>query len=151
MLIISHRGNLDGPNPVTENNPHQVMKAIYQGFDVEVDLWWKDNGLFLGHDEPKYKIDYWFLVNKHLWIHCKNIEAVTYLSSDDYLHLFYHEGKVAYTSKAFLITAPGEMTGFKSVACLPESVPDWNIKDAYAICTDYPLRYHDDICSNTIL
>jgi len=141
VLIISHRGNLNGPNPALENNPHQVMRAIYEGYDVEVDLWWESDGLYLGHDEPKYKIDYWFLVNKHLWIHCKNVEAVTCLSVDEQLHLFYHEGAVAYTSKGFLITEPGMLISYKSVACMPELKEGWDISYAYGVCTDYPLKY----------
>ena len=32
MIVISHRGNIDGPNPKTENKPHQIEKVIYKDF-----------------------------------------------------------------------------------------------------------------------
>lgn len=39
MKIISHRGNLNGPSPKTENTPEQIDFALKKGFDVEIDLW----------------------------------------------------------------------------------------------------------------
>jgi hypothetical protein len=141
MLIISHRGNIDGSNAVTENNPHRIMNAIYDGFDVEIDVWWKDDGLYLGHDEPKYKIEYHYLVNKHLWIHCKNIESFVYLSQDSKLHLVYHMVDIALTTKGFLWTAPGLLLGHKSIAVMPELADGWDISMAYGVCTDYPMKY----------
>ncbi|MGD0340518.1 MAG: hypothetical protein ABSA76_02255 [Bacteroidales bacterium] len=141
QVIISHRGNLNGPNPVEENNPTKVMGVIAQGFDVEVDLWYLPEGIFLGHDAPKYKVDYWFLINKHLWIHCKNVKAIACLSEDERLNLFYHTEGATYTSKGYLITEPGKSVGYKSIACMPELVKDWDIREAYGVCTDYPLKY----------
>ena len=40
MKLIAHKGNIDGPNSVTENHPDQIDKCIAEGYDVEVDLWW---------------------------------------------------------------------------------------------------------------
>ena len=141
MLIISHRGNLYGPNPVTENNPHQIMSAIYRGFDVEIDIWYTPEGLFLGHDEPKYKIDYHFLVNKHLWVHCKNIESFIYHYPDREINVFFHKDDVALTSSGHIITAPGMLLSAKSIAAMPEMSVGWNTDIAYGICTDYPFKY----------
>ena len=28
MILISHRGNINGPNPEMENNPEYIQKAI---------------------------------------------------------------------------------------------------------------------------
>ena len=44
--IISHRGNLIGPNLLLENNPDYILSAVSMGFDVEVDVWY-DDGYFL--------------------------------------------------------------------------------------------------------
>ena len=55
MKIICHRGNLNGPNPLTENNLRQIDVCIEKGYDVEVDLWVGD-GIWLGHDGPQYPI-----------------------------------------------------------------------------------------------
>ncbi len=117
------------------------MDVVYAGYDVEVDVWHKDNGIYLGHDEAKYKIDYCFLVNNHLWLHCKNIEAFVYLSFNDKLHLFYHTDGIALTTKGFLWTAPGLLVEKKSIAVMPELVDNWDISLACGVCTDYPYKY----------
>lgn len=36
MKIISHRGNISGPDPELENNPMYITKALDAGFDVEL-------------------------------------------------------------------------------------------------------------------
>ena len=46
MKLISHRGNIDGINIETENNPLQIDKVINLGYDVEIDLRIKDDKLF---------------------------------------------------------------------------------------------------------
>jgi hypothetical protein len=141
QILIAHRGNTNGTNPLDENKPHYVMNAIYDGFDAEVDVWHTPDGLFLGHDKPQYRIDYSFLVNRHLWIHCKNNQAFVYLSQDDKLHLVIHNEGIALTTKGYLWTAPGCLLGKKSIAVMPELVNDWNISEACGVCSDYPLVY----------
>ena len=39
MILISHRGNIDGRIPEKENHPNYIDAAIKAGYDVEVDLW----------------------------------------------------------------------------------------------------------------
>ena len=141
MILIAHRGNVEGANPLEENKPHYAMLAMYAGYDAEVDLWWTPDGLFLGHDAPKYQIDYSFLVNPKLWIHCKNIEALTYLSFDDKLHLFFHKDDAVLTSKGFVWTAPGLLLWKKSIAVMPELAPEWDIRFAGGVCTDNVKQY----------
>ena len=46
MILISHRGNLNGPNEDRENSPYYIMEAIDDGYDVEVDLWWVDGKVY---------------------------------------------------------------------------------------------------------
>ena len=38
MILISHRGNLDGKELSFENRPDYIDKAIRHGFDVEIDI-----------------------------------------------------------------------------------------------------------------
>ena len=40
MKLISHRGNLEGPNPERENHPDYIYGALQAGYDVEIDVWW---------------------------------------------------------------------------------------------------------------
>lgn len=49
MILISHRGNLMGKTSY-ENEPDYIMNAIKEGFDVEIDVWYQNNTLYLGHD-----------------------------------------------------------------------------------------------------
>ena len=42
MILISHRGNLMGRDPETENSPQQIRKALSLGFEAEVDVWCVD-------------------------------------------------------------------------------------------------------------
>ena len=57
MILISHRGNLHGKQPERENTVQYINEALDKGFDVEIDLWGKDNFLYLGHDGPVDLID----------------------------------------------------------------------------------------------
>lgn len=95
MIIISHRGHLDGPNPETENKPEQISYCIEKGYDVEIDLWYVNNEYFLGHDHPIYKVDLVDFIYKNsmkLWIHCKNIEAFGMLADCGMsLNFFWHQ------------------------------------------------------------
>ena len=61
--LISHRGNINGPDISNENHPTYIEKAINLGFDCEVDIWVVNKELFLGHDEPMYKTTVDFLSN----------------------------------------------------------------------------------------
>ena len=65
MKIISHRGNIEGPNSSTENFPDQINDCINRGYDVEIDLRIIDNIFYLGHDTPDHIVEFeWLLKNK---------------------------------------------------------------------------------------
>jgi hypothetical protein len=57
MILISHRGNINGKNDVRENSMFYIMEALTMGFDVEIDVWYINNEWFLGHDKPQYQIN----------------------------------------------------------------------------------------------
>jgi hypothetical protein len=141
MKIISHRGNLSGPDPSLENNPVQINKVIDMGYDVEIDLWIKDNNFYLGHDEPYYKIDKYWLLNRkqNLWVHLKNLEAAE-IDSIGYLNYFWHESdKFTLTSKGIPWCFPKVYIKNGITVCLEKNVvPDVKIM---GICTDYVESY----------
>ena len=95
MTIISHRGNLDGPNIAYENKPAYIENAIYEGFHVEVDLRTHNGKLFLGHDEVQYgvAIGWLFKHSSHLWIHCKDVKSLETCLKTDKLRCFFHENE----------------------------------------------------------
>ena len=67
MILISHRGNLTGPNKKWENNPEYIRKALDDGYNVEIDVWYENSTFYLGHDEPTHKINVNFLRNNMMY------------------------------------------------------------------------------------
>ena len=55
-FLISHRGNLNGPQPNKENSPDYINEAIESGYNVEIDIWFIHNKWYLGHNNPTYEI-----------------------------------------------------------------------------------------------
>lgn len=140
MKLIAHRGLYNGPNKNIENDPNQVQKALDLGFDAEIDLWALYGNLYLGHDEPQYRIDKSFLENTRLWIHAKNLDALLYLTETDLNYFWHQDDDYVITSKHWIWTYPGKTLTKRSVMVMPE----WkdpglkNIKlDCYGICSDY--------------
>jgi hypothetical protein len=147
MKIISHRGNLTGPNPEQENRPGYIEAAIAAGFEVEIDLWGRGGALAFGHDQPQFDIGHWWIEKRagDLWIHCKDFKAEHFCIWANAVHWFTHKGMPRITtSTGETWHYPGAtLQGPRPIACLPETVPDWDISGAWGICTDYPLKYRD--------
>jgi hypothetical protein len=140
MVLISHRGNLDGPKPKLENNPAQVKSVILSGFDCEIDVWNINGHFILGHDRPSYPVKEKFLENKKLWCHAKNLQALEVMLGNKNIHCFWHENDdFTLTSKNFIWTFPEKSTSKKSVVVsLDKKSSDYQ---CYGICTDYPGSY----------
>lgn len=110
MRIISHRGNINGPDPKLENKWDSIFHAAEMGFDVEFDMWYEhyENNFFLGHDGPD--------INQHMdlekvlelirysghgtrfYIHCKSTETLIALlnfwpfeNDDPNIQPFFHD------------------------------------------------------------
>jgi hypothetical protein len=142
MKLISHRGNINGPDISRENSPLYIIEALNLGYDVEIDLWAKDNILFLGHDKPQYKIENSFIENNkdNLWIHCKNLEALyvcQFILKD--IHYFWHQSDdYTLTSKNIFWTFPGKDLTPNSVLVTFDDL-DLNTigSNVYGVCTNY--------------
>ena len=120
MILISHRGNLEGKTD-RENQPDYIMEALSSGFDVEIDVWSLTGRYLLGHDAPLHIVGKRFLQNDNLWWHAKNIQALESMLIDN-IHCFWHqEDDVTLTSKGYMWTYPGKPLTEKSISVLPES------------------------------
>lgn len=139
MLLISHRGNLNGPNSDLENNPDYIESAIKNNFNVEIDVFYKDGSLWLGHDFPQYKItDINWLKNDYIWCHAKNIEALHFLSNFNDIHYFWHQNDdVTLTSKGYIWTFPNKKICKKSIIVIQENILVEQMPDCYGICSDF--------------
>jgi hypothetical protein len=152
MKLIAHRGLTDGPNKDLENSPEQILKAIDQGFDCEIDLWIINSELYLGHDEPTYPIDKTFLNNFGLWIHAKNLGALRWLTDTSYNFFWHQNDDCVITSHKFIWTFPEKELTQRSIRLMPEwHDPEFKtIKDTkcYGICSDY-VNWIQDIIKPT--
>ena len=135
MKIISHRGNLEGTNPIWENHPNYIEKALNL-FDVEIDVWNINNCWFLGHDKPQYQIKIDFLFNNKLWCHAKNIEALSKMLEYN-IHCFYHDkDDYTITSKGYIWAYPNKPLINSGISVVfGKNIPE-NF-NGMGICTDY--------------
>lgn len=157
MHIISHRGNLEGPDYENENSPQHVDKALRLGFECEIDVRYDSNkGIFLGHDEAIHFVDMEWIVKRinKLWIHCKNIDALllfkTFQIYDERINYFWHENdKFTLTSKEFIWAYPAEEVPQEAIHVLPEVFHFQSsfetLELAEGFCTDYPIMVKESL------
>ena len=96
MRQICHRGNFEGRNPEKENSPDYIFAAIKTGRDVEIDARLIGNRMWLGHDEPRYELNYeqfmFFLVHREVWWHAKDYATLSNLiNRGPWIKVFAHE------------------------------------------------------------
>jgi hypothetical protein len=140
MKIISHRGNLEGINPNSENNPTQIEKVINMDLDVEIDLRIKHGKLFLGHDYPQYVVNYEWLEtnNKSLWIHAKDYDSVDFLRTTNFNWFWHDKDEMTITSQGFIWSNIGKYFNNGITVCLDyQELPNYLL----GVCTDEPLKY----------
>ena len=140
MFYISHRGNISGQNKESENKPEYIKIALEKGFEVEIDVRFKDSQFYLGHDFAKYKIESSFLLNEKLWCHAKDIEAMNNLKKIKAHYFWHQEDDVTLTSKGYFWTYPGKTLTNNSICVLPEISSKSKIKKIQkcaGICSDF--------------
>ncbi len=138
-VLISHRGNTSGINKELENSPKYIESAINNGYEVEVDIWMKDDEFFLGHDSPEYKIDStWMIRNKNkLWFHCKNLDILNYFSEqkEDYKFFWHQQDDYTLTSNGYIWTYPEKRVTKKSIiVSLGKEIVEHEV---FGICSDF--------------
>lgn len=149
MILIAHRGNINGKLPEKENTEEYITEALNKGYHCEIDVWNVNNRWFLGHDNPLHFIPESFLLTKNLWIHAKSIFTIHELMKLD-VNCFYHEkDSCVLTSKGYIWTYPGKSLGKSkiinnSVCILPELYPDIKEFNCAGICSDYIQKYKNE-------
>lgn len=145
MKLIAHRGLLEGPDKDLENLPAQIERAAALGYDSEVDLWYLDGKLFLGHDEPTHGVQPGWLSRQPLWIHAKNLPALRWLTEQPGLRYFWHQSDdCVVTSNGYIWTYPEKQLTDRSIRLMPEwhdpELTSLKETQCYAICTDWVLK-----------
>jgi hypothetical protein len=128
-----------------ENNFGILIQRSIQGHRVEVDVWYKEHSLWLGHDKPEYKITLdWLISCKRRLIHAKDGQTFEYLLHEAGkraldLHVFYHTDEdYVLTNKGLVICYPGKPLLEGSVCMMPEraSYSSTELQQSFAICSD---------------
>ena len=143
MIFISHRGNVNGINSERENDPKYILEAINKGYECEIDVWFINDRLYLGHDGPQYEIDLKFLQNNKLWCHAKNLSALEYMLLND-VHCFWHQSDdYTITSKGVIWSYPGKELSKNSICVMPEDneVAHHEKTVCTGICSDFIEKY----------
>jgi len=143
MILISHRGNLNGKNPSQENRPEYIDRALKE-YDVEIDVWYIDGEFHLGHDRPSYRIDEEYLEERRsrLWIHCKNKEALIKLHGG--YNCFFHEDDDVVLTSHNVAIAHVNYGAMKSTIVMMPEVHGYSRKDldgCIGICSDVIRDY----------
>ena len=150
MILIAHRGNIDGRCPEKENNPKYIDKAIHNGYNVEIDMRGSfENGLFLGHDKAQYEVspNWLFERSDYLWIHAKDIEALYAFSQHTKeWNAFWHETDAhTLTGGGFIWTYPGSILTSRSICVMPEiskiKYTEQDLQMCAGICSDFVSQY----------
>lgn len=138
MLIISHRGNINGVDKSLENNPVHINNLLKSNIHVEIDVWFKDGNISLGHDEPQYVVNFEFLKQNGLWCHAKNLDALYYMIQNNIENYFWHqEDFFTLTSSKYIWTYPTNLVTDKSI--IVDLSKNWKNKNynSFGVCVDY--------------
>lgn len=140
MLYISHRGYIEGPDKKLENNPENLSYLTSKNIHIEVDVRYHRKNFYLGHDEPKYRIDKKFLEQSNLWCHAKDTQTLDEIRNLK-CHYFWHQNDdYTLTSKGYIWVYPGKTLIKNCIAVLPEN-HDQDLSNCYGICTDNIKNY----------
>lgn len=143
--FIAHRGNQNGKFVPDENKPEKIEELNKKGIPCEIDVWYKANQYWLGHDAPDTPVTFeWLMKDLSLrLIHCKNHEALDVLHREcgrlGYnVNLFYHTTEdYALTSRGHIIVHPDQTVLPDSIEMMPEmsKTRDLNHR-ANSVCSD---------------
>jgi hypothetical protein len=150
MRLIAHRGNIRGKIPHLENTEPYIIDAITQGYQVEIDIWYVNQTLYLGHDDPLYKTSFEFLhkYSAKLLIHCRDLKALEFMHNDKKLskfNYFYHitEPAVISSHGDIIMHSHANRCIDNSIYMLPEilGIKNRYLKKCAGICSDVIFNY----------
>ena len=142
MILIAHRGNINGKVPKKENTPEYIQEALDQGYHVEVDVYSTDiSGFWLGHDRADHSVSSAWLKDNAIWCHAKTFDALEGLIKQN-IHCFYHHAdKYTLTSKGYIWAFPGQLGGKNTIAVHPDQLTETEYLECSGLCSDYVSKY----------
>lgn len=166
MRIISHRGNLHGPNREKENTENYLLEALNSGFDLEFDVWYLSSKFWLGHDEPQIPFSFDSIIqwssrytNQHLYVHCKNTSALENILNHEKKNIipFFHDvDRCILLRDNTIWVHPNAVTAIenrnRSIAVVStcrnveyDVSCNTDYLNFYGICTDYPVDVRNSL------
>ncbi len=138
MIYIAHRAQISGLSSEA-NHPGWIDKVLSANIHCEVDCWYSDKHLYLGHDKPTYRVNIKWLLERApmLWVHAKSLETLEFLYQyHNDINYFWHENdEFTLTSWAFIWTRSNGLFGPKSVVVMDG--PSNERLNCYGVCTDW--------------
>jgi hypothetical protein len=141
-IIISHLGNIDGPNPQQENKLSYVEAALKAGWHVCVDVVFHYGTFILPYDGGFNSVSPGFLSKQRVWCRAHDPDTLDALCNIN-AHSFLATQGLALTSSQFVWTLPGHVLTPRSIAVHPEAADrDWLPQfEPAGLCSDVPARY----------
>ncbi len=144
MILISHRGNINGRQPEKENTVQYIEAALKKGYHCEIDVCkWDGKMFYLGHDEPQEAVTLEWLRDNLLWCHAKSFNALEAMVVAG-IHCFYHTSdKYTLTSRGWIWAYPGQPGGKYTIAVHPEELHPADVYKFAGVCSDHVEKFDD--------
>lgn len=136
MNFVSLRGNLNGRDLENENRPYIVSERLKEGYWCWVDVWWKEDGFYLGTEEPKWLVKPSFVKIYSLLANAKNFTTLLKLYDIGCPHIFMYEDKPVLTDFGKIVSDT-YIDGYEPNTILLTDDVIYRESSLYGIVSDY--------------
>ena len=142
-IIISHLGNINGPEPERENTFSYIQAARKAGWHVCMRVIFRYGKFLLPHANGYDVIQPAFLARQHYWscaLSPETVDALCEINAHCFLAAAEHP---TLTSAQFVWTPPPHYLTPRAIALFPEAGPEnWlSTSEPAGVCSDYPAQY----------
>lgn len=141
-ILISHLGNINGPQPDKENRLAYLQAALAAGWHVCADVVFYQGSFLLPFDGGFNIAPPSFFSKQRVWSRCHDTDTLDALCNVGAHAFFANDTIPTLTSAQFIWTpAPFDLAA-RSIATLPENNPGWLERfEPAGLCSNCPARY----------
>ena len=142
LILIAHRGNIDGRVEDKENTPGYLESALKAGYNVSCDVGMLHGAFVLPTPGGYHKLPYAFLSNPRMWFRTADPVTLDALCAAN-AHAVPASVDVTLTSVHYLWCMPDAVLTPRSIAVFPElAKPDWlHAAEPAGLCSNEISRY----------
>lgn len=142
LILIAHRGNIDGRVEDKENTPAHIEAALKAGYNVSCDIGLLHDSFVLPTSRGYHRLPYALLSNPRMWFRAADPITLDALCAAN-AHAVPASVDVTLTSVHYLWCMPGAVLTPRSIACFPElATPDWLLgAEPAGLCSNEISRY----------